>query len=102
MISKAKNTEEEASLRHEGESLLSDSLERSDNNDEDDDRNGAEGNNCYGDGNGRGGRNTNTGGGFAEWLGLLIPSALTEAFGAMEKAKASSLTKSGKNQSWEK
>ena len=36
-----KNTNEEASLRHEGESSLSDSSERSDNNDDDDDVTGA-------------------------------------------------------------
>ena len=54
MLLDAKNTEEEASSRHEGELSLSDSSERSDKNDDDDDGNCAKDNNCYIDGNGAG------------------------------------------------
>ena len=100
MLSDAKNTEEEASLRQKGESLLLDLSERSDDNDEDDDGTGAKEKNCYGndagDGNGGDDNNTGTGGGSVEWLEILDPSALIEAFGAMAKAKSSSSTKSRK------
>ena len=97
MLSDAKDTREKASLRPEGESLLLDSSERSDNNDEDDDGNDAKEKNCYDYGNSGGHRNTGARGGSAEWLGFLSLSALTEAFGAMAKAKASSSKKSRKN-----
>ena len=96
MLFNEKNTEEEVSSRHKGESSSSDSSERSDNSNTDDDINGAKENNCYGDGNGGGDRDTGARGGSAEWLGSLGPSALTEAFGDKAKAKASSSTKSRK------
>ena len=102
MLSNAKNTKEGASSRHEGESSSSDSSERSDKNNEDDDGTGAKDNNCYGNGDGGGGRNTSAVGGFAEYMGFLSPSALTEALGAMAKVKASSSKKSRKTRSWEK
>ena len=86
--------------------MLSDSLERSDNKDDDDDRTGSKDKKCYGDGagvgNGRGDSNTGTRGSSVEWMGFLIPSALLEKFGAMAKAKASSSTKSRETRSWEK
>ena len=104
MLSNEKYTEEEASSSHEGEFLSLDSLERSDNNDEGNDGTGAEENNCYGDGedgsDGVDDRNTGARGGSAEWLGSLGPSALTEAFSDMAKAKASSSTKLIKRRSW--
>ena len=83
---------------------MSDSSERSDNNDEDDDRTGADDNNCYGNGDGSSGgeRNTGAGGSSTELLGLLSLIMVTEVFGVMEKAKASSLTKSRNTRSWEK
>ena len=90
----AKNTKEEASSRHKDESSSSDSSERSDNNNDDDDRTGAEDNNCYGKGGGD--RNTGARRGSAEWIGFLSLRALSETFGAMAKAKASSSTKSRK------
>ena len=94
-----KNTEDEASSRHEGESSLSDLSERyDDNDDDDDDGTGDEDNNCYNDGNDGGDRNTGTGGGSTECMGYLSPSALSETFGAMAKAKASSSTKSRKSE----
>ena len=71
VLSDTKNTEEEASSRQEGKSLLSDLSLRSDNNNEYDDGNGAEDNTCYvesnGNGNedGRGDMNMGVGGGFA-------------------------------------
>ena len=83
-------------MRHEGESSSSDSLERSDENDEDDDGTGAKDNNCYGDGDGVGDRNTGAGKGSVEWLGFLSLRALTEVLGDLAKAKAPSLTKSRK------
>ena len=94
----AKNTEEEASSRHESESLSSDSLEKSDNNNDDDNGAGAEAKKYYvaGSGDGGGDRNTGARGGSAECMGFLIPSELSETFGAMAKAKASSSTKSRK------
>ena len=82
-----KNTKKEASLGHEGESLSSDLSERSEDNDEYDDGTGAKNNNC--DIEGEGDRNTGAWVGSAEWLRFLSPSALTEALGAMAKAKAS-------------
>ena len=106
MLSYTKNTEEEASSRHEGESSPSDSSD-SDNNDDDDDKTGAKDNTCYGDddgvdaGNDRG-DSTGAGGGSAEWMRFLSPSALSETLGAMVKAKASSSAKSRKIRSWEK
>ena len=108
MLSCAKNTEEEASLRQEGEFLSLDSLKRSDNNDEDDDGTGAEDNNCYrdgagaGDGDGGGDRNNGAGGGSAECPGFLSQSAITEAFVAMAKAKPSLSTESRKTEAGEK
>ena len=51
LLSYAKNTEEEASLRHKGESPSSDSSD-SEDNDDDDDNTGAKYNTCYDDGNG--------------------------------------------------
>ena len=93
-----KKTNEEASLRHEGESSSSDSSD-SDDNDYDDDGTGAKYKTCYGDGNGGGDSNTGAGGGSAEWMRFLIPSALSETFGDMAKAKASLSTKSKKTRS---
>ena len=110
VLSDAKNTQEETSREHEGELLSWDSLERSEDNNEDDDGTRAEDNNCggnvqgdrnTGDGNGGGDRNTGAGGGSAEWLSLLSPSALTEALSAMGKTKAS-LLKNREKRSWEK
>ena len=74
---------------------MSDLSERSDNNDGDDDGTGAEYNKCYGasNGDGRGDMNTGAGGRSAEWLVFLIPSALTEAFGALGNSNASSARK---------
>ena len=112
MLLDAKNTEEEASSRDKGKFLLSDLLERSDDNNNDDEGTVAKDNNCYGNGdsningngninrNGGGDRNTGAGGGSGKCLGFLSPSALTEAFGAMAKAKASSSTKLRKNRCW--
>ena len=68
----------------------SDSLERSYDNDDDDDGTGAEDKNCYRDGDGGGDMNTGSEGGSTEWMRFLSPSALSETFGAMVKAKASS------------
>ena len=79
-----------------------DSLERSEDNNEDDDGTRVENNNCYGNGDGRGDGNTGDRGGLAECLGFLSPSAPTEALGVMAKAKASLSTKSRKKRSWEK
>ena len=62
-----KNTKEEASLRHEGESSSSDSLD-SDDNDDNDDKTGAKANTCYGFGDsanaGDGGGDSTGAGGF--------------------------------------
>ena len=71
--------------------MSSDSSGRSDDNDDDDEETSAKDNTCYGDGNGDGGVDSNTGigGGSAEYMGFLSPNALWETFGAMEKAKAS-------------
>ena len=103
MLSYAKNTEEEASSRHKGESLLSDSSD-SDDNDDDDDETGAKDNTCYGDTDGDGANASNGGGdstgageGSAEWMQFLSPSALSEMLGAMAKAKESSSKKFDKN-----
>ena len=98
-----KNTEDEASSRHEGESSLSDLSERYDDNDDDDDDGiVAKDNNCYEDGDSTGGggvdKSTGARGGSAEWMGFLSLSALSETFGAMAKAKASSSTKSRKSE----
>ena len=46
--------------------------------------------------------NTDSNGGSAEWLRFLIPRVRKEAFGAIAKAKASSLTSSRKKPSLEK
>ena len=92
-----KNTEEEASLRHEGESSFSYSSERSNDNDEDDDGTGAKDKNCYRDGGGD--RNTGARGGSAEWMGFLRPSTPTEALDATEKPKAPLSTKPRKKRS---
>ena len=51
MLSYAKNTEEEASSRYEGESSSLD-LSDSDDKDDGDDETGAKDNTCYGDGDG--------------------------------------------------
>ena len=82
-------------MRHEVESWSLDSSERSDNNDDDDEGTGAKDKNCYGnsDGDGGGDRNTGARGGSTECLGFLSLSAITEAFNAMAKSKASSSTK---------
>ena len=105
MLSDAKTTEKKTSSRYEGELTSLDSFERSDDSNEDDDKTGAKNNNFYGnrngDGDGGGDRYTGAEGGYSEWLGFLSPSALFETVGAMAKAKASSSTKSRKNQSWE-
>ena len=69
----------------------------SDDNNDDNDGTGAKDNTCYGevDGNGynRGDRNTGAEGGSTERMLFLSPSALSETFGAMAKAKAPSSTK---------
>ena len=106
-LSDEKNTEEEASSRHEVESLSWDSSgsSDSDDNDDDDDNTGAEYNTCYGncDGDGDGGGDsTGAGGGSEEWMRFLSPSALSETLGAMAKAKLSSSTKSRKPEVGEK
>ena len=80
--------------------MLSDLLERSDNNNEDDDGTCDKDNNC--DGNGGGDRNTCAVVGSTEWLRLLRPSALMEALSAMAKDKAYSWKNRENNQSWEK
>ena len=55
---------------------------------------GAEDKTCYGDGTGDGesggDRNNGAGGGSTEWMRLLSLSVLSETFGPMAKAKASS------------
>ena len=81
-------------MGHKGELPLSDLLESSDKEDEYDDGTGAKYINCDidGDGDGGGDKNTGAGGGYAEWLKFLSPSARTEALGAMAKSKASSST----------
>ena len=62
----ARDNKEEASLGNKGESALLYSSEKSDNEDEDDDRTGADDNSCDGDGaddgDGGGDRNTSAGG----------------------------------------
>ena len=95
MLSDAEDTEEEAPLGHEGESLSLDLLESSNNEDEDDDRTGVKHKNCNIDNGGD--RNTGAGGGFEEWIRFHIPSTLTEALSAMAKSEASLLTASKKN-----
>ena len=75
-----KNSEEESSSRHKGESLLSDSSD-SDDNDDDDDKTGAKDNTCYSNGDGAnsgdgGGDSTGAGGGSVEWLRFLSSSTL--------------------------
>ena len=81
---------------------MSDSSDYDDNGD-DDDNTDAKDNTCYSGSAGNGGGNsTGTGGGSAEWMRFLSPSALSETLGAMAKAKASSSTNSRKTQSWEK
>ena len=100
-LSDEKNTEEEASSRHEGESSSLDSSD-SDDNDDDNEDTGAKDNTCYGDGgganagngNGGGDRNTGTGGVSVEWMRFLSPSALSETLGATAKSNTSSSTKS--------
>ena len=93
MLLDVKNTKEEASSRHKFELSSSDSLGRSDNNYDDDNRTGAEDKNCYGGsaviGDGGGDSNTGAGGGSAVCLRFLSSSALTEAFSAIAKSKAS-------------
>ena len=98
MLSDAEYTKEEASSGHEGESLLSDLSESSEDEDEYYDRTGAKDNNYDVEGGGdcRGDRNTGSRGGSAEWLRFLSLSALTETLGAMAKAKSSSSTASRK------
>ena len=98
MLSDAEYTDEEASPGHEGESLLSDLSESSEDEDEYYDRTGAKDNNYNVEGGDdvRGDRNTGSGGGSAEWLRFLSLSALTETLGAMAKAKSSSSTASRK------
>ena len=66
VILDAKKTEEEASLRHEGKLPSSDLSERSYDNNDDDDGTGSKENNCYGDGDGGGDRNTGAEGGSTE------------------------------------
>ena len=85
-LSDAKITEKEASSRHKGKSLLSDSSEMSDNSDDDDDGTGDGNNNWYGNGkvNSRGDNNNNSRGGSTEWMGFLNPNALSEIFGAID------------------
>ena len=86
-------------MRHKGESSSSDSSD-SDDNDDGGDETGAKDNTCYSDSNGAvdggGDRNTGAIGASAEWIPFLSPRALSETLGAMEKAKASSSTKSKK------
>ena len=94
MLYNSKYNLEEPSSGHKGESLLSDSLESSDDKDEDDDRTGAKDINCDGDGNGGDEENTGNRGVSAEWLRFLSLIARMEALGAMENSKASSLTAS--------
>ena len=82
-----KYTEEEASLRHKGESLSSDLSDFNDKND-DDDKTCAKDNTFYGDGGGSGARggggdSTRSGGGSAEWMQFPSPTALSETLGAM-------------------
>ena len=98
MLYDAEDYKEESSLGHEGESLLLDLSESSDNNYEDANGTSAKENNCNGNGNGDGGGDRNTGsrGGSMEWLRFLSQSAQMEALGAMAKAESSSLTASRK------
>ena len=104
VLSYAKNTKEEASSMHEGESLSSDSSDSSDSDDNDDDdyNTGAKDNTCYGSGEGTGAGDggcdsTGAGGGSMEWMRFLSPSALSETLDGTAKAKASSSTKFEKN-----
>ena len=84
MLLYAKNTKEEASSRHEGESSSSDSSDSNDNNG-DDDETGTKCNTCYGASDGSdagdgGGGSTGAGGGSAEWMQFLIPRAIVNAW----------------------